>query len=148
MEQKKRKRREAAVLAKIKRSKEFARRKARRTGEPDGDDLETALEAMYEKSQPLPGQLENCEVCNKRFTVTPYTKTGPDGGLLCTKCSKELAGDEKKMKAAKRGPKSGRRQNQSNLMDGLAQRGASSLVEMCTKGSPGPEPLPANERCC
>jgi DNA repair protein RAD7 len=131
-EQKKRKRREAAVVAKIKRSKEFARRKAR-SGEPDGDDLETALEAMYQKSQPLPGQLENCELCSKRFTVTPYTKTGPDGDLLCTKCSKELVNEEKKSKTAKRGPRSGRRQNQSNLLDGHAQRGAPSLVEMCTK---------------
>lgn len=130
---KKRKRRVAATLSRIKQSKEFARRKARRTGEPDGDEDAIAREMMYENSQPIPGQLENCETCSKRFTVTAYSKTGPNGGLLCPKCSKDLADKEKKLKPKSRGPKSGRRQNQSNLLDGVAQQGASSLVEMCTK---------------
>lgn len=88
---------------------------------------------MYQKSRPLPGQLDNCENCEKRFTVTPYSKTGPNGGLLCAKCSKELAKDEKKAKPKKTAPKTGRRQNQSKLLDGIAQQGAPSLVEMCTK---------------
>ncbi|PCG93612.1 Leucine-rich repeat, cysteine-containing subtype [Penicillium occitanis (nom. inval.)] len=130
-EKKKRKRKEAATLAKIKQSKEFARRKARK-GE-DSDDDEIARDMMYQKSKPLPGQLDNCEICEKRFTVTPYSKTGPNGGLLCAKCSKELAKDEKKAKPKKTAPKTGRRQNQSKLLDGIAQHGASTLVEMCTK---------------
>ncbi|PYH96993.1 DNA repair protein Rad7 [Aspergillus ellipticus CBS 707.79] len=130
-EMKKRKRKEVVALVKIKQSKEFARRKARRMGE-DGDEA-IAREMMNERSQPLPGQLENCEACGKRFTVTPYSKTGSKGGLLCAKCSKALADDEKKTRAQKRGTRSGRRQNQSNLLDGLAQQGALSLVEMCTK---------------
>ena len=88
---------------------------------------------MGETSRPLPGQLENCEICSKRFTVTPYSKTGPDGGLLCAKCSKELANEEKKSKQKKRGQRTGRRQKQSNLLDGIIQHGALSLVEMCTK---------------
>ena len=120
-------------MQKIKQSKEFARRKARRTGEPDGDDDIIAREMMYEKTRPMPGQLENCEICSKRFTVTPYSKTGPNGGLLCAKCSKDLADKEKKSKPKKRGPRSGRRQNQSNLLDGVAHRGAQSLVEICIK---------------
>ncbi|GIC93348.1 DNA repair protein Rad7, protein [Aspergillus udagawae] len=132
-QRKKRKRKEAATLAKIKQSKEFARRKARRTGEPDDDDDVIAREMMNEKSRPMPGQLDNCELCSKRFTVTPYSKTGPNGGLLCAKCSKEVADDEKKSKAKKRGSRSGRRQNQSNLLDGIVQQGALSLVEMCAK---------------
>ncbi|EAW11797.1 DNA repair protein Rad7, protein [Aspergillus clavatus NRRL 1] len=132
-QRKKRKRKEAAALARIKQSKEFARRKSRRTGEPDGDGDLIAREMMHEKSRPLPGQLENCELCSKRFTVTPYSKTGPNGGLLCAKCSKEIGNDEKKSKAKKRGPRTGRRQNQSNLLDGVASQGALSLVEMCTK---------------
>lgn len=132
-QRKKRKRKEAATLAKIKQSKEFARRKARRTGEPDDDDDAIAREMLYEKSRPMPGQLENCELCSKRFTVTPYSKTGPNGGLLCAKCSKEVADDERKSKAKKRGPRTGRRQNQSNLLDGIVPQGALSLVEMCAK---------------
>lgn len=122
-------------MQKIKQSKEFARRKARRTGEPDGDDDVIAREMMYERSRPTPGQLENCEICSKRFTVTAYSKTGPNGGLLCLTCSKDLANEEKNSKPKRRGPRSGRRQNQSNRLDGLAQRGALSLVEMCTKAS-------------
>ncbi|KAF4947649.1 hypothetical protein F66182_18557, partial [Fusarium sp. NRRL 66182] len=131
-QKKKRRRKEAATLAKIKQGKEFARRKAARKGE-DSDDDEIASDMMHGKSRPLPGQLENCEICEKRFTVTPYSKTGPDGGLLCAKCSKELAKDEKKAKPKKTAPKTGRRQNQSKLLDDIAQQGASSLVEMCTK---------------
>lgn len=119
-------------MAKIKQGKEFARRKAARKGE-DSDDDEIARDMMHQKSRPLPGQLDNCEICQKRFTVTPYSKTGPDGGLLCAKCSKELAKDEKKAKPKKTAPKTSRRQNQSKLLDGIAQQGASSLVEMCTK---------------
>ncbi|OKL61257.1 hypothetical protein UA08_03920 [Talaromyces atroroseus] len=130
-ERKKRKRKEAATLAKIKQSKEFARRKARRDEGEDDDDI--ARDMMCQKSKPLPGQLENCELCEKRFIVTPYSKTGPNGGLLCAKCSKDLANDEKKAKPKKAGRKSGRRQNQSKLLDGIAQQGAPSLVELCTK---------------
>ena len=81
----------------------------------------------------MPGQLENCEICSKRFTVTPYSKTGPNGGLLCAKCSRSLEDDGKKPKAKKCGPRTGRRQNQSNLLDGIAQQGALSLAEMCIK---------------
>lgn len=133
-ERKKRKRKEAATLAKIKQSKEFARRKARRgKGNGDDDDDEIARDMMYQKSKRLPGQLDNCEICEKRFTVTPYSKTGPNGGLLCTPCSKELAKDEKKAKPKKIASKKGRRQNQSKLLDGIAPQGAPSLVEMCTK---------------
>lgn len=88
---------------------------------------------MEEKCRPMPGQLENCEICSKRFTVTAYSKTGPNGGLLCPKCSKDVADDEKKSQPKKRGPRTGRRQAQSNLLDGVAHYGAISLVEMCTK---------------
>ncbi|KKK24117.1 DNA repair protein [Aspergillus rambellii] len=132
-QKKKRKRKETAALAKIKQSKEFARRKGRRTGEPDDDDDFIAREMMYERSRPMPGQLENCEACSKRFTVTPYSKTGPNGGLLCAKCSKELTDKQKKAQPKKRGPRTGRRQNQSDLLDGISQYGALSLAEMCTK---------------
>ncbi|KAL3477845.1 hypothetical protein BJX99DRAFT_118542 [Aspergillus californicus] len=133
-ETKKRKRKEAAAITKIKQSKEFSRRKARRVvDDPDDDDDFVATEIMHERYRPMPGQLDNCDICSKRFTVTPYSKTGPNGGLLCTKCSKELNDKEKKSQPKKRGPRTGRRQNQSNLLDGIAEHGALSLVEICTK---------------
>ncbi|KAL6233885.1 hypothetical protein BDW75DRAFT_213825 [Aspergillus navahoensis] len=88
---------------------------------------------MKERARPMPGQLENCEICSNRFTVTPYSKTGPKDGLLCAKCSKEFGDMGKELQPKKRGPRTARRQNQSDLLDGIAQHGALSLVEMCTK---------------
>ena len=90
---------------------------------------------MYTKKVPLPGQLENCETCDKRFTVTPYSKTGPDGGLLCTKCSKEQEAQKKKDQKLKKPAisREKRRQAQSNLLDGITQHGSRSLQDLCIK---------------
>lgn len=90
---------------------------------------------MYTKKKPLPGQLENCELCEKRFTVTAYSKTGPDGGLLCTKCSKEQEAQRKKDQKPKKQVvgRDKRRQVQSNLLDGIVQIGSKSLRELCIK---------------
>ncbi|KAJ5157589.1 uncharacterized protein N7482_008689, partial [Penicillium canariense] len=132
-EEKTKKRKRQQAIEKIKKSKEFARRKARRTGEPDDDDDALANEMMDEKQRPTPGQLENCEICGKRFTVTAYSKTGPSGGLLCTECSKKHVDGGKKAPPKKRSSGIGRRQNQSNLLDGLASQGAQTLLETCIK---------------
>ncbi|OQE14617.1 hypothetical protein PENSTE_c034G05345 [Penicillium steckii] len=136
-EDKAKKRKRQQTIERIKKSKEFARRKSksRRTGEVDSDDDDDILanEMANEKSRPAPGQLENCEICGKRFTVTPYSKTGPEGGLLCADCSKNQVNNNKKGPAKKRGSGIGRRQNQSKLLDGEAIHGAQSLLEMCIK---------------
>lgn len=88
------------------------------------------------KTKLRPGQFDNCELCEKRFTVTAYSKTGPHGGLLCQKCSKEMADEEKKVKPKKAAPaKKTRRQAQSNLLDGFVQRGAPKLLEVCIRVS-------------
>ncbi len=119
---------------KIKQSKEFKRRKSEHKRDYDDDESDDAIaRGMLGKAQPLPGQLENCEICEKRFTVTPYSKTGPDGGLLCTKCSKEIADEEKKNKPKqKRGPPKGkRRQTESDRMMGNVKPGSKSLLESC-----------------
>ncbi len=90
---------------------------------------------MYRKRKPLPGQLENCEECEKRFTVTPYSKTGGNGGLLCGKCSKEQEAFKKKSDNAKKpvGGREKRRQIQSKLLDGVVQIGSTSLQDLCIK---------------
>ena len=119
---------------KIKQSKEFKRRKyEKKKRGSDSEDDDVLARSMMAKSKPLPGQLENCETCGKRFTVTPYSKTGPDGGLLCVKCSKEINDQEKKEKAQKkRGPQRGRkRQTESDRMMGDVKPGAKSLIECC-----------------
>jgi DNA repair protein RAD7 len=91
---------------------------------------------MNEKQRPNPGQLDNCEICGKRFTVTAYSKTGPNGGLLCADCSKKHVDGGKKGPAKKSSSGIGRRKNQSNLLDGMASHGTQSLLETCIKVCP------------
>ncbi|KAF2748941.1 RNI-like protein [Sporormia fimetaria CBS 119925] len=87
---------------------------------------------LYRKPKKLPGQLENCELCDKRFTVTPYNKAGPDGGLLCTPCGKEMMKDAKAAEKAKKpAVRKGRRKIESNRLDGLTFRGSKTLQQLC-----------------
>lgn len=108
-------------------------------GEPGEDDDDDIAWDMYTKKTPLPGQLENCELCDKRFTVTAYSKTGPEGGLLCTKCSKEQEAQEKKNQKPKNRVMSGgqRRQRESDILDGILPSGPRSLQDLCIKVSQG-----------
>ena len=133
-QKKRRKKKEEAAIAKIKKSKTFQKRKSMNDGGPQGDDDDIAWD-MYSKSTPLPGQLENCEICDKRFTVTAYSKTGPGGGLLCSKCSKELEADKKKEAKSKKETisRDKRRKTQSNLLDGIVQNGSKTLQELCVE---------------
>jgi len=87
---------------------------------------------MYKKARPAPGQFEHCEICSKRFTVTPYSKSGPDGGLLCTPCGKELAKDEKAAKKPANKPVGRKRRKlESDRLDGFAVGGAKTLQQIC-----------------
>ena len=88
---------------------------------------------MYEKSKALPGQLENCVKCHKRFTVTAYSKAGPLGGLLCPACSKEVEKEDKKAKPKKKPlvRRDRNRQLRSDMLDGVVQRGSKRLLELC-----------------
>ena len=140
VEKQKRKRKEEKALLKIKASKEFKRQKF--VQELEDSDLsindDELARKMMASAKPLPGQLDNCETCGKRFTVTPYTKTGSMGGLLCVKCSKEIRDDEKKDAAAKKkkqiaAPRVRRRQTESDRLMGDVKPGAKSLVDMCVR---------------
>ena len=131
---KKRKRQEEKALARIRESKDSQRQKKRKDEGSNGEDDDFAWD-MYTKKKPLPGQLENCETCEKRFTVTAYSKTGPDGGLLCTRCSKEQEDQKKKIQKS-RGhavSRDKRRHVQSILLDGIVQIGSKTLQELCIK---------------
>ncbi|KAI1367579.1 hypothetical protein F5Y08DRAFT_298311 [Xylaria arbuscula] len=130
-DQKRRKQQEA--IAKIKKSKAYKKRK--RGADSDSDD-DLALALFNEKMTPLPGQMSNCEICDKRFTVTPYTRSGPEGGLLCPPCGQQLAKDEdaNKKQKKKRGPVkggAGRRKMQSRILDGTYDVGAKPLMTLC-----------------
>ncbi|KAB5545688.1 hypothetical protein GE09DRAFT_215933 [Coniochaeta sp. 2T2.1] len=111
-------------------------RKKSKKARADSDDSDDPLTSLFEavKSAPLPGQMENCDICQKRFTVTPYSRAGPNGGLLCNPCGKELEKDAPKKMPVKRatGGASGRRRNvQSRILDGTYTLGAKSLLTLC-----------------
>ncbi|EUC43316.1 hypothetical protein COCMIDRAFT_38734 [Bipolaris oryzae ATCC 44560] len=128
----KRKRDQDEAIAKIKKGKAAKKTaKKKKKGPDDDSDFEDVMD-MYKQAKPLPGQLENCEICNKRFTVTPYSKAGPEGGLLCTPCGKEMAKDAKaEKKANKPVVRKGRRKIESNRLDGLTVRGPKTLQQLC-----------------
>jgi DNA repair protein RAD7 len=110
--------------------------KKRKTGKKADSDSDF-LDELLARSAPLPGQMENCEICDKRFTVTPYSRAGPNGGLVCNPCGKEL--DKENPLAKKKGRKptggaSGKRRNiQSKILDGTYRIGAPSMMTMCVK---------------
>ncbi|KAJ4246969.1 UV-damaged DNA-binding protein rad7 [Fusarium falciforme] len=130
----KRKREEEKKIQKIKESKAFKRRK-KRVDASDDDELARAI--FEQTSAPLPGQMENCEICEKRFTVTPYSVAGPNGGLLCAPCGREVAKerqDQPKKKPKKQTGASGvgrRRAIQSRILDG--DFGTKSLATLCVQ---------------
>ncbi|OAA54317.1 DNA repair protein [Niveomyces insectorum RCEF 264] len=109
----------------------------------DDDDLTRAL--LNNVNTPLPGQMDNCAQCGKRFTVTPYSRADASGKLLCTPCGKELdkadaangakggLPKKKPRPAAASGPVGQRRKAQSRLLDGASPVGAKALVTLCVE---------------
>ncbi|TVY35457.1 hypothetical protein LSUB1_G005610 [Lachnellula subtilissima] len=128
----KRKKDEEKAIAKIKASKTFQRRRQQYDSDDEMSDEDEAARAIFEERMaPLPDQMENCEDCGNRFRVTPYSRKGEEGGLLCPKCSKEL--DKEESRATKRRKTNAgrqRRQIQSNLLDGIYP-GAKDLMTLC-----------------
>lgn len=133
----KRKKEEAKAIEKIKASKSFKKRKRARKDDDDEDDNDLARALFDERGGPMPGQMENCEVCDKRFTVTPYSVAGPDGGLLCAPCGREHAKQKQGLpkKKPKKQPGTGgvgrRRAIQSRILDG--DFGTKSLATLCVQ---------------
>ena len=126
--------------AKDKKSKGKGKKKAKGSDDEDDEsdyDSDASAEfAGYKKAVKLPGQLANCELCSKRFTVTPYSKSGPDGGLLCTPCGKELSKEAEKSKKEQKKKTAGptgrkRRKIESDKLDGKISLGAKSLQQLC-----------------
>lgn len=136
----KRKKTEEKAMEMIKNAKKKKKQKKshkKKSGGSDDDDdvdddYDDALD-LYTKARPAPGQFGNCELCEKRFTVTPYSKEGPDGGLLCTACGKQMVKDVKTEDKAKQKKVVGkkRRQVESNRLDGLSINGVKSLQQLC-----------------
>lgn len=124
---------EQKKLEKIKASKAFKKRKKHADDSEDDDDI---AQAIFEQSHaPLPGQMENCAICDKRFTVTPYSVSGPNGGLLCAPCGREVAKQRQGQNPPKKKPRKqaggvgNRRVAQSRILDG--EVGMKSLATLC-----------------
>ncbi|RPB28811.1 RNI-like protein [Terfezia boudieri ATCC MYA-4762] len=97
---------------------------------PHGDDNSDAAFNPYYKAKPLPGQIAFCEICNCRFTVTPYSKSGPDGeGFICTACGKKTANQDKDATKKKFVAKKNKRKTVASLLDGEAT-GVKSLRDL------------------
>lgn len=84
------------------------------------------------------GFVDHCEICSKKFTVTPYTKTGPNGGLLCADCGRALNNDRlpdaKRPKPKPMGKRPGKkREIQSRIMDRTFKVGAKDLTTLCVE---------------
>lgn len=127
---------EQRAIEKIKASKRFQKRKRKSSDDDDeGDNEDEIARAIFQaRSAPLPGQMENCSICSKRFTVTAYSRNAPEGGLLCNPCGRELDKDNAApRKRTKRipGAVSARRQVQSKILDGTYHPGAKSLMTLC-----------------
>lgn len=126
---------ELKAIEKIKASKAFKKRK-KDEGDDDFDEDEIARAIFEERTAPLPGQMENCAICDKRFTVTPYSVAGPNGGLLCAPCGREIAKEREGQKPKKKPRKQAggigsRRAAQSRILDGDV--GCKSLATLCVQ---------------
>ncbi|KAF8422916.1 hypothetical protein EV426DRAFT_534733 [Tirmania nivea] len=92
---------------------------AKKRKKPHGDDDSDTAFSPYHKAKPLPGQIAFCEICNCRFTVTPYSKAGPEGeGLICTPCGKKTAKQDKDTTKKKFVAKKNKRKTMASLLDG------------------------------
>ena len=126
---------EQKAIEKIKNSKAFKKRK--RDADASDDDDQIAKAIFEESHAPLPGQMENCEICSKRFTVTPYSVAGPEGGLLCSSCGRQVAKEREGLAPKKKAVRKqtagvgSRRTIQSRMLDG--DIGAKSLATLCVQ---------------
>lgn len=133
-ESSKKKRKRGDDKKKEKPSKKVKKSKKKGSYGDSDDDFEDSLgREMYTKARPLPGQFDNCEICEKRFTVTAYSKTGPEGSLVCGPCGRSLAKDDRigMAKPKKQAAGKGRRKAESNRLDGIVTAGPKSLQQMC-----------------
>lgn len=128
---------EEKALEKIKKSKSFKKRKRNAADSEDEDNIARAI--FEERGAPMPGQMENCAICDKRFTVTPYSVAGPEGGLLCAPCGRQVAKEQQQKSKPEKKPRKqaaaggvGRRRTiQSRILDGDV--GTKSLATLCVQ---------------
>ncbi|KAF3937589.1 hypothetical protein ABW19_dt0200840 [Dactylella cylindrospora] len=124
---------------KVKRKEEESKKRKRKTKLVVGKDGKRTKKpedwdssgSEYEAPLPAPGQIAFCAECNCRFTVTPYSRAGPDGtSLLCNACGKKTAPIEAVEKKKRQVSRVNKKSNARALLD-LDSTGVKSLQEMC-----------------
>lgn len=121
------------ALAKVQASKRFkSQRKREESEDPENvENSDDAANRFLELDNERETQYENCEKCDTRFIVTFYSRSGPKGGLLCSKCSKELDdADRAKSRKKRADARPNRRAVESERLEGKNVRGAKGLLDM------------------
>ncbi|KAL5628766.1 hypothetical protein BROUX41_002157 [Berkeleyomyces rouxiae] len=97
-------------------------------GESDDSDI---LNALNDLSPDHPSnQREDCSICNTSFLVTPYSKAAPDGGLLCSNCSRKDNVASRPKTSARPAPAK-LRKRKKEIMDRMLIVGGKSLTVQC-----------------
>ncbi|KAF3904056.1 hypothetical protein ABW20_dc0104174 [Dactylellina cionopaga] len=122
--------------AQLKKQKQAEAKKYKKGRKAAGEDVSDVSDSDFEMELeraaiPIPGQIAFCAECNCRFTVTPYSRAGPDGdGLLCHACGKKNAPVEIAAKKKKQTTRTTKKNTARALLDGDAT-GVKSLQELC-----------------
>jgi DNA repair protein RAD7 len=102
---------------------------------PDSGDEDADIANAIMESRPTPGQIDHCDICGQRFTVTPYSRAGPNGGLLCAACGRNVGKDNKpEIKKPKKAYGLGKKRKiQSSILDRTFRLGAKDLATLCVE---------------
>ncbi|EWC46265.1 hypothetical protein DRE_04436 [Drechslerella stenobrocha 248] len=121
--------------AQLKKLKEAAK-KSKKGRKGDDDDLSDNSDlgfVLQRASIPIPGQIAFCAECNCRFTVTPYSRSGPNGeGLLCHLCGKKNAPVEVAARKKKLAGRAHKKSHARALLD-RNTAGVKTLQELCVQ---------------
>lgn len=118
------------ALAKVKASKRFQAQRKREGSEDADMNSDEEAENFLDADDRRETQYEDCEKCGTKFIVTFYSRSGPNGGLLCSKCSKELDDADRAKRRKKGEGRVNRRNIESSRLEGKTTRGASDLLTM------------------
>ena len=124
-------------------SKGRQRKKAKRNDDEDDDEVEQDNDKVVSKTResfshknrrntdtPRAGQIDFCDQCSRRFTVTPYSKASLDGkGLLCHICGKAAPDIPLEKRSAKAAPS---KKSNVSFLDG-EKRLVPKLQDSCIK---------------
>ncbi|KAJ6263429.1 DNA repair protein rhp7 [Drechslerella dactyloides] len=120
----------------LKKAKKAEAKKVKKARRDAGDEVSDDDDSDYGNDAGLPavllpGQIAFCAECNCRFTVTPYSRPGPDDeGLLCNACGKKNAPVEAAARKKKQVTRTNKKSAARALLDGDSG-GVKSLQELC-----------------